>query len=96
MDEVEFLRFLWSSDVRREVRVHESFEVGTPPLGEGFADVPVGVCLRKGAGGSEALVETVLEAFYFIDVVGEVVAGAVTPEESISIVREEVWDVRTA
>ena len=46
-------------------------------MGEGVEDVPVVVVFfREGAGGCEAFVEAVFEAFDLVDVVGYVVAGA--------------------
>ena len=46
-------------------------------MGEGVKDVPVVVVFfRERAGGCEAFVEAVLEALDFVDVVGDIVAGA--------------------
>lgn len=63
--------------MRRQVRVHERFVVGPIPLGERGVDFPVILCrcFLEGAGGCEALVESLLEAFDFVDVVWKVVAG---------------------
>ena len=61
-----------------EVGVHEGFEVGAVPLGEGVGDVPVGVWGGgEGAGGCEAGVEAVFEAGDLVGVGWEVVAWSV-------------------
>lgn len=65
--------------MRRYKRVHECLEVGAPPLREGVANLPLVVDAlagELGADGSEALVETSLEALDFVGVGVEVVAGA--------------------
>ena len=63
----------------RKVRVHECLVVWAIPLGERGVDGPVvlGRCFFERAGGCEALVEPLLEAFDLVDVVWEVVARAV-------------------
>lgn len=63
--------------MRRQERIHEGFEVRAVPLGQGVEDIPVAVVfLREGAGGCEAFVQAVLEAFDLVDIVGNVIARA--------------------
>lgn len=76
-----------------EVGVHEGFEVGSVPLGEGGVDVPVcgGLGGGEGAGGVEAVVEAGFEAGELVDVVGEVVAGSVRISVSLPKAKSLVW-----
>ena len=80
LDKVEFLALLGPGGVGWEVRVHEGFEVGAVPLGEGGVDGPVGggrgVAGGEGAGGGETFVQSGFEAGDFFLVVVEVVAWA--------------------
>ena len=57
LDKVQLFTLFRSRDVRREVRVHEGFEVGPVPLGDGVVDDPVRVGrFGEGAGGRETFV----------------------------------------
>ena len=98
LDKIKFLAFLGASGVRGEVGVHEGFEVGAVPLGQGGVDGPVGggggVAGRERAGGGEAFVQTGFEAGDFFLVVVQVVAwsggGRLAGEEEGREVRREV------
>lgn len=64
--------------MRWEVWVHEGLIVGSVPLGECGVDVPIVVCglLFQGAGGCQAVIEAGLEAFDFVGIMRNVVAGS--------------------
>lgn len=79
LDEVELFALFGARDVGWEEGVHEGFEVGAVPLGEGVGDVPVevgGFAFGEGAGWCQAFVQAGFEAGDFFRVVGKVVAGA--------------------
>ncbi len=77
MYEIQLLALLRPCDVGGQEGVHESFEIGPPPLRQGVADLPfvVDVGARElGADGGKALVEAEFEAGDFVVVGLEVVA----------------------
>lgn len=76
LDEIQLLAFLGARDVRRDERVHECLEVGTPPLREAVANLPV-CCLfslAKTANRSETIVQALLEALDLVILGLEIIA----------------------
>lgn len=65
LDKIQLLALLGASDMWREERVHESLEVGSPPLGKGVGDVPftcVAIVGELGSRWSKTFIQTILEA----------------------------------
>lgn len=80
LDEVELLALFRPGDMRRNEGVHESLEVGPPPLCECVADLPFVVDARACelcADWRKALVQPCLEALNLVVFSAKIVAGSV-------------------
>lgn len=78
LDQVQLLALLGTGAVARNERIHEGLEVGAPPLSQAVADLPVTIdtfASELGTGGSQALIETLLETLDFLVLGLDVVAG---------------------
>lgn len=76
----------------RHKGVHESLEVGAPPLSEAVADLPIGLflALAQAAHGREPLVQALLESFDLVVLGLEIISGEL--EEGVGYLEHE--DVR--
>lgn len=77
LDEIQFLALLGPRDMAGQEGVHESLEIGAPPLREGVANLPVLVDAFAGelrADGGQSLIQPFLEPVQLLVVVVQVVA----------------------
>jgi hypothetical protein len=77
LDEVELLALLGPGDMRRDERVHEGLEIGSPPLRQCVANLPLVVnalACKLRANWCKALVQPRLEAFDLVVFGAEVIA----------------------
>lgn len=76
-DEVQLLALLWACDMCRKERVHESLEVGSPPLRKCVANFPVIINTFAGELRShwcEALIQSLLKTFNFVVFMVQIIA----------------------
>jgi hypothetical protein len=87
LDEVELLALLGPGDMRRDERVHEGLEIGSPPLRQCVANLPLVVnalACELRANWCEALVQPRLEAFDLVVFGAEVIARSGRCQNSLS------------